>query len=45
MNCPRCELLYEEKPQLIEFEDTDEMTYFRCPKCKVMFEMVEKEDE
>lgn len=44
MNCPNCQYESDYKPQLIEFEDVDGQTYFRCEKCHKVFELVENDE-
>jgi len=44
MNCPNCEVKYEIKPQLVEIEDVDGRSLFRCEKCKTTFELMEVEE-
>lgn len=45
MNCPYCEVKYEEKPQLTEIEDVSGNKLFRCDKCKTIFELKERYEE
>ena len=45
MNCPYCEMRFEEKPQLVEIEDVDGSKLFRCNKCKTIFELNEVNEE
>ncbi len=41
VNCPDCEILFEEKTKLQEIEDVNGVRLFRCNQCKVMFELQE----
>ena len=44
MNCPNCEVRYEEKPQLLETENDSGYKLFKCPKCEKVFELNEVDD-
>ncbi len=45
MNCPYCEVKYEEKPQLLETSNEFEDKLFKCPKCETTFELKEVYDD